>query len=73
MPTENLFKAPDKVTYIPFTDADKSLWQHGMVKSVNEDNPSMVFVVFHCNGDWENYKSYTGQSTNVARLKQGWL
>lgn len=46
--------------------------QYGKVKEKCEDK-NFVFVVFHCNGDWANWKDYTGQRTNIKSLKKGWV
>jgi len=59
-----------KVTYIPFENADRKIWQHGMVKRLSENG---VFVVFHCNDDWVRYFNYTAQLCNYDNLKLEWL
>ncbi len=45
--------------------------QNGRVKSVNAELGT-AFVVYNCNGDWDNYENYTGQSTRLADLTLGW-
>ena len=40
--------------------------EEGVLKSYNE---TFMFVVFHCNGEWENYRDYTGCCTNPRDLK----
>jgi len=37
----------------------------GRIKSWNDE---FIFVVYHCDGDWANYKDYTGCSTNPDDL-----
>jgi len=37
----------------------------GRLKSWNDHN---IFVVFHCNGEWDRYQEYTGQSTKPEHL-----
>ncbi len=59
----------DKVTYIPFDGADKTLHEKGIVKSVTEH---CIFVVFHCNDLWSTYRDYVGQSCNKENLIIGW-
>jgi hypothetical protein len=44
--------------------------ENGRVKSVTKD---AVFVVFHCDNDWENYQDYTGQNTKIDHLQLGWI
>jgi hypothetical protein len=46
--------------------------QPGIIKSIGDDKTT-VFVVFHCNKDWDDYKNYTGQSTRISDLRKGWL
>ena len=59
-------KPGDKVTYIK-----KYAIDHGIVKEMVDD--SRAFVVYNCNKDWKNYKDYTGQSTNLVDLREGWM
>lgn len=61
-----------KVSYIPFEGCDKSLIQKGIVKSINFNDLTTVFVVFNCAGDWYDYENYTGQNTKVSQLTIGW-
>jgi len=66
-------KTGDKVHYIPFKGADKSQWENGIVKSINEYNNTTLFVVFNCNEEWDRYNDYTGQSTKINQLRKGWI
>ncbi len=66
---EPAFKKGDKVCYDPKYGKP----EFGIVKSLNEYNPDVVFVVFHCNGNWNDYEQYTGQSVVKTDLKHGWL
>lgn len=43
--------------------------ENGVVKSVDGNT---AFVVYNCNGEWHNYKEYTGCATNIKNLKIGW-
>lgn len=45
--------------------------ENGIVKSFSE-NKTIVFVVYHCDNEWENYKNYTGAATNIQDLTAGW-
>jgi hypothetical protein len=63
MNSEDLY-AGQKVTY-DFGFAK----ENGIVKYVSD---GMVFVVYQCNGDWDNYQKYTGESTNPENLIEGW-
>jgi hypothetical protein len=57
-----------KVHYCPkFGDKE-----NGIVKGFNFEE-SIVFVVYKCNGDWANYRNYTGCATNLSDLKLGWV
>jgi len=57
-------------------EADKGSWvvvdntnigeATGRIKSWND---TYIFVVFHCNGDWENYADYTAEAVNPSRIK----
>ena len=59
-------KKGDRVTYIaPYIE------EHGIVKKVQ--NKDHVFVVYHCNEDWKNYEKYTGESTRIVDLVEGWV
>jgi hypothetical protein len=59
----------DKVTYIPFTGAEASLHQKGIVKRCEEHG---VFVVFNCNDDWDNFTDYVAQLCHYDNIKLGW-
>lgn len=62
-------KVGDKVHYIPFKGCDKKLIENGKVKIVY---PSIVFVVYQCNNEWNKWMEYTSQSTLIENLKKGW-
>jgi len=55
------FKVGDKVT---------RFGQKGIVKAMSD--AEHVFVVYNCDGNWEEYADYTAARTNVAELKKGW-
>lgn len=60
---EDLY-AGQKVTWSP-----GFVKENGIVKSVSD---GMAFVVYYCNGDWDNYQNYTAYSTNPENLIEGW-
>lgn len=41
--------------------------EEGVIKNFNNCN-KVAWVVFHCNGEWENYRDYTGQCTSYNDL-----
>jgi hypothetical protein len=59
------YNVGDKVCYIPKLE-------NGIVKSIHE-NGHILYVVYKCGEDWENYMSYTGESTNIEDLRAGWI
>ena len=66
------FAPGDTVRYVPFADCDSSLWENGIVKSLNLDDPTHVFVVYNCGGNWDNYENYTAESTHISCLEPNW-
>lgn len=68
-----LLKADDKVHYIPFPDCSVKLYENGIVKTMHSTNKNVLFVVYHCAGDWDNYQRYTGALTDIAQLRKGWI
>jgi hypothetical protein len=65
------FKTGDKVTYTPFVGCAPSLLEKGIVKNLSH-REGFVFVVFHCAGEWDNYRDYTAQACDSSRLEAGW-
>lgn len=63
-------KPGDKVTYLAHPGAK---YEHGIVKSLHPANRLQVFVVYKCGGNWEHYKNYTAELTDVGSLEHGWL
>lgn len=57
------FKKGDKVTYKPKNE-------RGIVKGFGDDE-NIVFVVYNCDGQWDNFEMYTGAATNISDLKLG--
>lgn len=55
----------DKVTYHSVGKTEK-----GIVKSISDENH--VFVVYHCNNNWEDYENYTAARTCIEDLTKGW-
>jgi len=57
------------------TESDKGRWvlyvgmagerEQGRIESWNQ---SFIFVVYKCDGDWDNYENYTGQATAPDQL-----
>jgi phospholipase C len=58
-------KIGDKVTYLSRWNAE-----HGIIKSLSDDEH--VFVVYHCDGDWDRYDDYTAARTRTSDLVLGW-
>lgn len=64
-------KVGDKVCYQPsYYPEDK--WENGMVKEVLDHTNNAVRVVYNCAGEWDNFKNYTSQLTNIRDLTLGW-
>jgi len=63
-------KLKQKVHYIPFKGCSPSEYENGVIKSIQDDNH--VFVVYHCNGEWENIENYTAARTEISQLRVGW-
>lgn len=61
------FNIGDRVHYTPRHNSKK---ENGIVKQAGDN---FSFVVFHCGGDWANYKNYTGQHTTNTALAKGWV
>jgi len=58
-----------RVNYTPYEGAAP---YNGIVKR-HSDDIDKVFVVYHCGGDWENYKDYTAALSPVSNLELGWV
>lgn len=54
-----------KVHYIPAQE-------NGIIKSFSSDK-LIIFVVYHCDNDWNNYSNYTGAATYIQDIKLGWI
>ena len=61
----------DKVHYQPehYTSNE---WENGLIKEIRQNRNDVVWVVYNCGGNWENYTNYTSACTNLRDLKQGW-
>lgn len=59
----------DKVHYIPFEGAEH---ENGLVKEIPKAELNHVRVVYHCAGNWDNFKDYTSALTPVSKLYNGW-
>ena len=67
------FKPGDKVHYISEYAITPDQYENGIVKEGDTYDQNAVRVVYHCNGDWENYKDYTGALTYIRELRPGWI
>ena len=65
-------KIGDKVHYRP-KHFDKTMWENGMVKEIPDHTNKAVRIVYHCAGDWDNFKDYTSALTSLYDLKIGWI
>lgn len=65
-------KKGDRVHYIPYPNCPTTEISNGIVKYIDPRTLSL-FVVFHCNNDWDNYENYTAQSCNYIQLGEGWV
>lgn len=63
-------KVGDKVHYKP-SHAPPNFFEKGVVKSIGRSRDS-VFVVYHCNDDWDNYENYTAALTSLDDLHPDW-
>ena len=55
---------------VMYRKASTAAPQRGVVKEVIDNQHA--FVVYHCNNEWEQFRKYTGQHTNVKYLSEGW-
>lgn len=55
-----------RVHYVPRIGAP----ENGIVKSFND---RVAWVVYHCDGNWDRYANYTGASTVLEDLREGWV
>ena len=44
--------------------------ENGRIKSINR---AVVFVVYKCNDEWEKYREYTAQGTDIEWVGAGWV
>jgi len=56
----------DKGRWVKFTNEAYHEEQTGRIKSWNDLH---IFVVYHCDNDWENYADYTAEATHGSRLE----
>lgn len=61
-------KPGDKVIYNP----DYGKLEKGIVKSLDEHDSDYVFVVYHWDGESDNYEDYTAARTRISDLTKGW-
>lgn len=64
-------KVGDRV-YYQSPHSPKNTYEKGIISGV-EKSKAHVFVVFHCNEDWDNYKNYSSQLTDLKSLYHGWV
>lgn len=64
------FNVGDKVHYSP----KKGPKQNGIIKRIDpvEGTVPIIYVVYYCNNDWDNYANYTGIWANQIDLVPGW-
>lgn len=60
----------DKVHYIPFDGCSEDKYENGIVKSI--PTSYAAFVVYHCDGKWDDYQNYTAALTSIEDLRPGW-
>lgn len=60
-----------KVRYQP-AHYGEEVWENGIVKEIQEEITTAVWVVYNCAGKWINYTEYTSAKTNLQDLKLGW-
>jgi hypothetical protein len=65
-------KIGDKVHYIPYEGCHPSKYENGMIKEIPDHTNKEIRIVFHCNGDWDNFMAYTSQLCSISKLKKGW-
>lgn len=51
--------------WVVYTD-EVGAKQQGRIKSFNH---KFIFVVFHCDNDWDNFIDYTGQACDPESLE----
>ena len=61
---ENRFKVGVFIWYQRFIGGPKEL---GRIKSKSSEG--YWFVVYHCNGEWYDYKNYTGARTHESQMR----
>jgi hypothetical protein len=59
----------DYVWYIPFNNCSNSDWELGKVKDISMIGEGNVRVVYHCDGEWDNWMNYTSALTNMTQLR----
>ncbi len=65
-------KVGDKVFYNPLFNDDN--YQNGMVKEIRDnENHDGIWVVYHCDDNWDNFQNYTGELTYIKDLHPGWV
>jgi len=42
----------------------------GLLKAYLND---YVFIVYHCDNNWDNYQNYTAAKTRKCDLQKGWI
>ena len=47
--------------------------ENGMVKHTSDVNKNMIFVVFHCSGNWDRFQDYRAANVRAKDLKKGWV
>ncbi|MBE3036995.1 MAG: hypothetical protein IMZ70_07960 [Candidatus Atribacteria bacterium] len=66
-----MIREDEIITLSELTEKDKGRWvlcklkEVGRIKSWND---LWVFVVYHCDGQWDNYTNYTATATKPEEL-----
>lgn len=55
-----------KVHYMPAVGEP----ENGIVKAVGE---RVAWVVYRCDGQWDRHQEFTGASTRLEDLREGWV
>lgn len=66
-----MFLPGRKVTYAPYEGAPANKHEKGIIKKSQEQGNGL-FVVFNCDGDWDNFQEYTSKLCNPDNLYAGW-
>lgn len=63
------YKVGDKVHYVD--PHNPNIIENGVVKEIKSEHTTRV--VYHCEGDWENYMNYGSEATSNDSLYKNWV